>query len=84
VIKPKDEEYRMLFDAGEGDYLENAYWSDLRYGPVHRVGSAFEKFWRRVKFGDSLEVPCHEFLFNRDTAGPQTVVYSGLGGVPLV
>jgi hypothetical protein len=84
AILPKDEEYRMVFAKEEGDHAENRYWSGLRYGDIHRSDSFFSKFWKSVKFNDRVDVQCHEFLFCRETAGPQTVVVSGLDGSMLV
>lgn len=84
VVKPRFEEYRMLFPEAKGDVGCNNYWSDLRYGRVHAPDGYFAKFWRKVKFGDCLDVQCHEWPFCRETAGPQSVVFTGLNGNPLV
>jgi len=80
VVKPKDEEYKMLFTGGEPDHRENLFWHGLRYGNL----TSFQKFWSTAKFGDVLDNRDHLFMFNRETAGPQKLVVSGLNGTWLV
>jgi len=72
AYKPRSEDFKMKFDAGQGDYIVNLYHSDRVYAAA-AMKSHFIPFWKQVNFGDVLDVPCHIPMFERDTCGP---VYS--------